>query len=117
LHHMDELGIDVQVLHNTIFIKQLSDRPAVDVALCRAWNRWLASIWARSHDRLRWTLVPPLLSMTDALDEIRFGKEHGAVGVLMRPVEGPYPLANSHWLPIYELAQELDLPIAVHIAN
>src|SRR5438552_11797914 len=37
LHHMDELGIDVQVLHNTIFIKQLTDRPAIDVALCRSW--------------------------------------------------------------------------------
>jgi uncharacterized protein len=117
LHHMDELGIDVQVLHNTIFIKQLSDRPAVDVALCRSWNRWVAAIWKQSNDRLRWTLVPPLLSISDALDEIRFGKENGAVGVMMRPVEGPYPLADQHWFPIYELASELDLPIAVHIGN
>src|SRR5437867_3220568 len=52
LHHMDELGIDIQVLHNTIFIKQLTERPEVDVALCRSWNRWLASIWEKSDDRL-----------------------------------------------------------------
>src|SRR5207244_6443101 len=45
LKDMDRLGIDVQVLHNTICIEQLTDRPDLDVALCRSWNRWLANIW------------------------------------------------------------------------
>ena len=35
LKDMDRLGIDVQVLHNTIGIEQISDRPEVDLALCR----------------------------------------------------------------------------------
>ncbi len=117
LHHMDQLGIDVQVLHNTIFIKQLTDQPAIDVALCRSWNRWLADIWKQGHGRLRWSMVPPLLSLPDALDEIRFSKEHGAVAVLMRPIEGNRPLADPSFYPIYEEAQRLDMAIAVHIAN
>jgi hypothetical protein len=41
IRHMDALGIDVQVLHNTVFIESVSDRPEVEVALCRAWNRWM----------------------------------------------------------------------------
>src|SRR5262245_19424724 len=32
LRHMDELGIDIQVLHNTIFIEEVADRAEVDVA-------------------------------------------------------------------------------------
>src|SRR5215475_12642840 len=41
MRHMDALGIHVQVLHNTVFIESVSDRPEMEVALCRAWNRWM----------------------------------------------------------------------------
>ena len=40
LRHMDELGIDIQVLHNTLWIEQISQQPDVEAALCRSWNRW-----------------------------------------------------------------------------
>jgi predicted TIM-barrel fold metal-dependent hydrolase len=117
LADMDRLGIDIQVLHNTICIEQLTDRPEFEVPLCRSWNRWLADIWEQGKGRLRWSLVPPVLSIPDALDEVRFGKEHGAVAVCMRPVEGARLLPDEYFYPIYDLAQSLDLPIAVHIAN
>lgn len=117
LRHLDELGIDIQVLHNTIFIKELTDRPAVQVALCRSWNRWLAEIWSQGNRRLRWSAVPPVLSIADALEEIRSAKTNGAVAVLMRPIEGQRPLADPYFYPIYEEASRLDMPIAVHIAN
>src|SRR5438132_6661956 len=42
LEHMDETGVDVQVLHNTMFIESATDRATVEVALCQSWNRWLA---------------------------------------------------------------------------
>ena len=35
LEHMDETGVDVQVLHNTMFIESATDRAAVEVALCK----------------------------------------------------------------------------------
>jgi len=44
LKHMDELGIDIQVLHNTMWIEQVSQHPDVEAALCRSWNRWLGDI-------------------------------------------------------------------------
>ena len=117
LRHMDELGIDVEVLHNTVFIMPVTDRPPVEIALCRAWNRWLAGIWRQGGGRLRWSCVPPTLSMDDALAEIRFGKQHGAVGVLMRPVEGNRTLVDPYFYPIYEEAVRQDMPVVVHIAN
>lgn len=117
LEHMDQTGVDIQVLHNTMFIESCTDRPAVDVALCKSWNRWLADIWKQSEGRLRWSCMPPLLSMPDALDQIRWSKENGACAVCLRPVEGNRLLADSYFYPIYDEAQKLDMAIAVHIAN
>lgn len=117
LKHMDELGIDIEVLHNTIFIETVAERPHVEVPICWAWNRWMADVWKQGKGRLRWTCVPPLLSMPDTLDVIRFAKEHGAVGVLLRAIEGNRVLTDPYFYPVYEEASRLDLAIAVHIAN
>ena len=38
LEHMDQTGVDVQVLHNTMFIESATDRASVEVALCKSWN-------------------------------------------------------------------------------
>ncbi len=117
LEHMDATGVDVQVLHNTMFIEPVTDRAPVEVALCGSWNRWLADIWSQSEGRLRWSCLAPTLSMADALDQIRFSREHGACAVLMRPVEGNHLLVDPYFYPIYEEASRLDMAIAVHIAN
>jgi predicted TIM-barrel fold metal-dependent hydrolase len=117
LDYMDRTGVDVQVLHNTIFIERVTDRPGVEVALCKSWNRWLADIWRQSNDRLRWSCMSPTLSMSDALDQIRFAKDNGACAVLMRPVEGNRLLADPYFYPVYDLASQLDMAIAIHIAN
>ena len=117
IEHMDKIGVDVQVLHNTMFIESATDRAAVEVALCKSWNRWLADIWEHGKGRLLWSCMPPILSMPDALNQIRWSKEHGACAVLMRPIEGSRLLADPYFYPIYDLAQSLDIPIAVHIAN
>ena len=117
LQHMDETGVDVQVLHNTMFIESVTDHAAVEVAVYKSWNRWLADIWRQGKGRLRWSCMAPTLSMTDALDQIRFGKENGACAVLMRPVEGNRLLSDPYFYPIYDEASRLDMPIAIHIAN
>ena len=117
LEHMDQTGVDVEVLHNTMFIEAVTERVGVEVALCKSWNRWLADIWQHGKGRLLWSCMPPILSMPDALDQIRWSKEHGACAVLMRPIEGSRLLADPYFYPIYDLAQSLDIPIAVHIAN
>src|SRR4029434_3638251 len=53
LRHMDELGIDVQVLYPTMFIEQITDKPAWEVAICAGYNRWLADIYQQSEGRPR----------------------------------------------------------------
>jgi predicted TIM-barrel fold metal-dependent hydrolase len=117
IDYMDRNNVDVQVLHNTIFIEPCTERAAVDVALCKSWNRWLADIWRQGEGRLRWGCMPPTLSMTDAVDQICWSKENGAVAVCLRPVEGNRLLADSYFYPLYETAEKLDMAIAIHIAN
>ena len=117
LRHLDELGIDVQVLYPSIFIEQCADRPEADVAICKGYNRWLTDIWKQGKGRLRWVCAPPLLSMPDALAQVRFSKDNGACAVLMRAIEGDRVMTDPYFYPLYEEASRLNMPIAVHIGN
>jgi uncharacterized protein len=117
LAHMDELGIDVQILFNSLWITPLTGRPRAEIALSWAWNRWLADVWKLGDNRLRWTCVVPALTPAEAVAQIRFAKEHGAVGVCMRPFERERMVTDPFFYPIYDAAQRLDMPITVHLAN
>jgi predicted TIM-barrel fold metal-dependent hydrolase len=117
LRHMDELGIDVQVLFNSLWITPLTGRPDAEIALSWAWNRWLADVWRTGENRLRWTCVVPALTPSEAIAQIRFAKEHGAVGVCMRPFERERIMTDPFYYPIYDEAQRLDLPVTVHLGN
>jgi predicted TIM-barrel fold metal-dependent hydrolase len=114
LAHMDELGVDVQILYPTAYLGQISTMPEVDLALAKSYNRWLADIWSQADGRLRWIAVPPLLSMSDVPEQLRFAKENGACGIYMRGFEGDKLLVDPYFYPLYETASELDMPICVH---
>ena len=117
LQDMDRLGIDVQVLHHTLWIEQVAERPEVERAICKGWNRWLGDIWRQSEGRLRWSCVPPYRDLEAALEEMQSAKENGAVAVTMRPIEGTRTILDPYFYPIYEEAIRLDMSVAVHIAN
>ncbi|HZA56372.1 MAG TPA: amidohydrolase family protein [Candidatus Udaeobacter sp.] len=117
LKHMDGLGVDVQVLYPTIFLRPYTKRPEVELALTRSYNRWLVDIWKRAPERLRWTAVLPLLTMDKALEEARFAKENGACGIFIRGLEGDKRLSDSYFFPLYDEAAKLGLPICVHSAT
>ena len=72
---MDRLGFDVHVVYPTLFLIYLTDDIGLEVALCRAYNRWLAQVWSKGGDRLRWVVVPPLRSLEESIKEMRWAKE------------------------------------------
>ena len=117
LKDLDRLGIDVQVLHHTLWIEQVTETPEAERAVCKGWNRWLADIWKQSEGRLLWSCVPPWMSMDAALEEMQRAKENGAVAVTMRPIEGNRTILDPYFYPIYEEALRLNMAVAVHIAN
>jgi predicted TIM-barrel fold metal-dependent hydrolase len=117
IHHMDELDIDVQVLYPTIFIEQVTERAEIEVALCRSYNTWAAELCRGHLDRLRWICVLPLLSMSDALEQLAWCREQGAVGVFMRGVEGQRLLHDPYFYPLYDAASARNMAIGVHVGN
>jgi predicted TIM-barrel fold metal-dependent hydrolase len=117
IKHMDELGIDLQVIYPTFFITPVSRRPDIDLAVSRSYNRWMAEIVSQEPDRFRWVLVPPLQSFEHLSEELQFGKENGACGVYLRGLEVERMLSDPYFYPLYEQASALDLPICVHSAN
>ncbi|MGH7775187.1 MAG: amidohydrolase family protein [Candidatus Binatia bacterium] len=114
LRHMDELEVNVQVLYPTVFLRPITNRPEVELALCKSYNRWLADIWRKGKGRLLWAAVPPLLSITEALSEARFAKENGACAIFVRGLEGERRLSDPYFYPLYEEASSLDIPICAH---
>lgn len=117
IRHMDELEIDVQVLYPTLMLRPIVDRAPIELALCRSYNRWLAEIWKQGRGRLRWVAAPPILSLENAREEMEFAKDHGACGIFMRCLENERHIGDSYFHPLYEIAQDLDLAIGIHLGN
>lgn len=114
LRDMDRLGIDVQVVFPTLFLIYLTDDPALEVALCRAYNRFIAQACAQSGGRMRWVAIPPLKSIDETAGELKWAKDNGAVGVFFRGIEGTWTLDHPYLFPVYQAANDLDLPICIH---
>jgi predicted TIM-barrel fold metal-dependent hydrolase len=121
LAHMDQLGIQIQVLYPTLFLRPIVEQPERERALCKSYNRWMGDLWREGKGRLRWVAKPPLQSLekTPALlrDELQWAKDHGACGIFMRGLECERPLGSPYFFPLYEMAGDLDLPVCVHSAN
>ncbi|MSP38083.1 MAG: amidohydrolase [Deltaproteobacteria bacterium] len=114
LADMDKLNTALQIVYPTLFLVYNTKDKELEVALCRAYNRFLAQACAQSNGRMTWVAVLPFQTMNVALDEIRFAKQNGAVGIFFRGIEGEYTLENPYLFPVYEEAQKHNLSICVH---
>lgn len=111
---MDKAGVEVQIIYPTLFLIYVTDDLALDAALCRAYNRFLGKICAKSQNRLRWVAVLPLRSVEQSIEQMNEAKANGAVGIFFHGLVGSLTLNNPHFHPIYAEAAKLDLPICVH---
>ena len=57
------------------------------------------------------------MTLSEAIQQMRYAKENGAVAVSLRPFEDDKHLVDPYFYPIYEEATRLNLVVAVHIAN
>lgn len=117
LKHMDELQVDIQVLYPSLFLRPLTDRPEIELALCRSYNRWLADICRKGEQRLRWVAVLPLMTMDQAILEARTAKDNGACGLFTRGLVENKLLSDSYFDPLYAEASRLNLPICIHAST
>jgi predicted TIM-barrel fold metal-dependent hydrolase len=115
VRHMDELGIDIQVLYPSI-LTSLAERPEVEAAHWRAYNNWMADACGKSDGRLHWVCRVPLTSPEEACAEARRARQLGACGIFLRSIEHERLLCDPFFFPLYEEASALDIPICVHVS-
>jgi predicted TIM-barrel fold metal-dependent hydrolase len=84
----------------------------------RAHNRWLADFVA-THPERRAGLVQIFLNdVDDAIEHVRWGKQHGLRGVLLPGVspDTPWidPLFSPKYDPLWAVCEELEMPVTHH---
>ncbi len=114
---MDEMGIDMQVIFPTFFIRYATDNAEAEWALTTTYNRWLAEKCAESGGRLQWAAVLPLLQPDAAVEELRWAKRNGACGIFKRGFDLGRPVTDPHFFPVYAEAEKLDLPLCIHTGH
>ncbi len=118
LRDMDRMGVDIQVLFPTFFIRYgNSTNPAAEEALARSYNRWMAEKCAPTNGRLRWVAQLPMINPEKGVEELRWAREHGAVGLYKRGYDLEKPVTDPHFFPIYEAASELNMPVCIHTGH
>jgi predicted TIM-barrel fold metal-dependent hydrolase len=117
LASMDRQGVDVQVIFSSLFLNVRCERARAELALTRAYNRWMAERCAESEGRLRWLFVPSLKNPEATVVDMQWAKDQGAVGLFLRGIEGDKFLDHPDFDPIYARAVELDWPVCIHIGH
>jgi predicted TIM-barrel fold metal-dependent hydrolase len=113
---LDETGIAWTVLYPTAGLAfglvQDSDWA---VALARAYNSWFTDRYYNSDSRLKGMALIPLQEPAEAVKELHRAVKELHMGGAVLPAWGlKKPLGHPDFFPVYEAAQALDVPIAVH---
>jgi uncharacterized protein len=112
---MDAIGIDVVCLFPTPMLSLgLTPRKEVEVALARAYNRWLCEEVLAQEPRIRSSLYLPLNDPEATYQVIRdFGDKKGVIGFT---IVAPHYKAvyDNAYVKSYALIEEMGLPLVFH---
>jgi uncharacterized protein len=112
---MDAMGIDIVMLFPTPMLTlSLTPRPEVEVALARAYNRWLCEKVLTAEPRIRATLYLPF---NDAEATYRTVKEFaGKKGVAGFTIVSPHykGVYDNAYMKTFALMEEAGLPLVFH---
>jgi predicted TIM-barrel fold metal-dependent hydrolase len=117
LHDMDRQRILRSVLFPTLGLAFAGIRDTrIQIALCRAYNDWLAGYCAIDAERLLGVSLLPQNDLAGCLEEARRSVElYGYRAVMLRPnpILGR-GLHHPYWEPLWDLLEELDVTLAIH---
>ena len=89
--------------------------PRYAVEVCRAYNDYVYHKFARLSDRLRPMALIPMQDVPEAVRELRRAVvDLGLPGAMLPSTGLPLHLGHETYWPIYEEAERLDCPLAVH---
>ena len=125
LAYMDEIGAWAMALYPNIggfgseTFLGLGD-PELMLACVRAYNDWLIEWIAPDPQRFIPVMATPFWDVDAAVDEIQRCKQlgHRAILFTSAPQDFDMPfIGDPHWNPIWDVAQDVDLPISLHIGS
>ena len=125
LEYMDAIGAWAMALYPNIggfgsetFLK-LGDKELM-LACVQAYNDWLIEWIEADPRRFIPVMATPFWDVEDCVGEIHRARELGHKSILFTAAPQdfgqPY-LGDAHWDPIWKAAQDVDLPISLHIGS
>src|SRR4051812_1011413 len=108
-------GVVAEVIFPTFALQACfaSDDPALQLALCRAYNGWTAEVFGGRHEILAVGMVP-MLDIDGAIAEARRLAE-GGCRALFLPARVPQrPYNDPEYDRFWAVAQDLGLPLTFH---
>jgi predicted TIM-barrel fold metal-dependent hydrolase len=112
---MDAEDTWLSVNYPTLFLQwPLAKDPALNQALTRSYNNWVADISNQKPDRLKWVTVIDMYDPREAVREMLRTKEMGSVGVMFLGHYGAKPLSHPDFAPVWQTANDLHWAVNVH---
>ncbi|HKZ79887.1 MAG TPA: amidohydrolase family protein [Pyrinomonadaceae bacterium] len=119
LGDLDLEGIDIQLIYGSLglALSALEDKDFA-AAMSRACNNYYADFCSVNPERLRCMATLPLQDIPASVEEMRRAvKDLGLTGITLPPNVNGKNLDHPDFYPLYEEAQKLRLPIAIHWGN
>jgi predicted TIM-barrel fold metal-dependent hydrolase len=131
IEHMDQEGVDVQVIYGTLNLvfSSILDKDLA-IALCKAYNSYIADDCRGYNNRLKPIGVLPLQDVNEAVKEMhRCVNELGMVSVAVAPnmpiphpkapdafpeIRTCKPISHPDFRPILQAAVDLDVALGIH---
>ena len=113
---LDREGIEQTVIYPTAGLAEgIIQDPEWAVVVCRAYNNMIADRYIKLSKRLGAVALLPIQDAQAAAEELRRCiKDLGMVGGVVAPVGFPKPLGDCHFDPLYQEAQDLQVPLGIH---
>jgi predicted TIM-barrel fold metal-dependent hydrolase len=114
---MDAIGTDIAVIFPTPMLQLgLHPQVEVEVALARAYNRWLTERVLAHEPRIRSMLYLPFNDPEASFRMVKeLGEKPGVVGFMVTAARYR-PIHHNSYMKTYALLEEMGLPVAFHAA-
>ena len=112
---MDAMGVDVAVMFPTpMLLLGLHPQVEVEVAMARAYNRWLTERVLAHEPRLRSMLYLPFNDAEASYRIVKeFGDKKGVTGFMVTAARYR-PVHHNSFMKTYSLLEEMGLPLGFH---
>jgi predicted TIM-barrel fold metal-dependent hydrolase len=115
LDHMDQLGIDCQMLFPTTLYAKMNSDPGFEAAMYRAYNRYIGEQCKCSPRRLKWSGLLPLRDKDRSLDALDEMQNLGATAAVVYGTVEDKLLSDPSFKFIWAELARRRLPLCVHM--